>query len=162
MMNNQKQIKKICNFYVDNWHWTMTILPNINKMIEENELIVTMLEEDTKENIEKIINKMNIKQETKTKILEVDWKGYPICKYNEVKVKIEEKIKENKNINIIIKGTDEYINKMNEAIEKLVNNVKLNNEIKIINCYEVKNNKEIQNILLKHELILNTSGIKAK
>ena len=57
---------------------------------------------------------------------------------------------------IIVSGSIEYVNKINRVLEEK----KLKNT-KILNCYKVdKNNKNIKNLLINYDKILNTSGEK--
>ena len=74
-------------------------------------------------------------------------------------------IKDNKNINIIVLGTNIFIEKVNELIDiwAKINLQELEyNEaiLNIINCYNFEENKEIENIKEKHENILKTEGIE--
>ena len=66
-------------------------------------------------------------------------------------------------INILISGTKKYIEEINKIVNKFIN--KNNNKIRkkkisIINCYEMAEfDDNIREILDKHELIINTSGV---
>ena len=81
-------------------------------------------------------------------------------KYSETNKKLENLSKDNLNI-ILVNGRKNFIDAVNENIERALNKKARNLNIKIINCYEViEFNKNILNILDKHDKILNTSGEK--
>ncbi len=159
MKNNQNQITKIVGFYVDDWHLTAMLLPHIHRTLQKGTKVLTILENGIYNNIKELLSKMNLNDETNNKILEINWTSAPICKYQKIKEEILQKAKEVDNIQIIVKGTDEYIEIANENIEKVTKEIS-GKEISIINCYETKEYKEIDNILDKHDRIINTSGIK--
>ena len=84
---------------------------------------------------------------------------------------IEENIKkvirginvEDRDINIIVSGSKEYIENINIGINRLIQNLnakglrdKIN--VTINNCYPVKEVLSVKEILDKHDLLLNTSG----
>ncbi len=154
-MNNQKsKILKLCSFYVSEWHLITMLLPYINKKINEEVEISTILENNIEENVKTLVEKLNIKNAEK--ILKINWK-------NESQ-KIENMIESKKEQLIIVNGNKEFINKANEEIENYLkeNKEKLKNvKIKIVNCYEiVEFNGSITEILDNHDKILNTSGEK--
>lgn len=159
MKDNKNQVRKICSFYVDDWHLTAMILPHINRTIKENKGVLTILENGIRNNIEELLSKMNLNLETQQQILEINWTSNTTCKYSKIKKELEEKAKFANKIEIIVNGTEEYIEIANENIEKVIKNIE-GKEIEIINCYETTKYKDITKILDKHELVLNTSGIK--
>ena len=142
-------LTKLCSFYVSDWHLVTMLLPYINKKINEEARISTILEKDVEDNITKLVEKLNLKN--KEKILNLNWK-----KINE---KLILNMKEDKENIFIINGSKEFIEKKNEKIEKYINSHKIKGEIKIINCYEIINyDGNISKILEEHDKILNTSG----
>ena len=86
------------------------------------------------------------------------------CKYSVVKEMLTESVKERKDVNYIIFGSEEYIKKMNENINKWMNNNKKvlqNIFVQIIDAYEfMQFNNNLNDILSVHDKILNTSGEK--
>ena len=76
---------------------------------------------------------------------------------------MEKTTKAQKNITIIVEGTKERIEIINNNIDRWMQKQdrKLQRKnIKIINCYEVTEfNDNLQEILDKHDKVLNTSGI---
>ena len=55
-MNIQKKnIMKLCSFYVSDWHLVTMLLPYINKKVNEKEKVITVLENDIRNNVEVLI-----------------------------------------------------------------------------------------------------------
>ena len=150
MVNINKNIKKVCSFYVSDWHLTTMLLPHINEKINEGVKITTILENDLRENMETLLGKLKLKNTEK--ILNIDW--------NKTK-DIEQKIKEITNEEeVIINGSMEFIRKANELLQKEISE---GVTIKVIDCYDFNEYKEIiKDILDEHETVLNTSGEKSK
>lgn len=141
MIVENKKIEKACSFYVSDFHLEMILMPCINKKIENNEEVVITTEKDLRESVEILISKMNIKESNKEKILNLGWN-------KSEKLPIDEKK------NVIVIGTEQYIQKINKEIEK-----SSPDSINIINCYnfeEVKDN--INEIVKSHNESLNTIG----
>ena len=162
-MNMQKKnVLKLCSFYVSEWHLITMLLPYINKKVNEETKIATILENDIKDNVELLVQKLNLKNEEK--VLNIDWTKKDSKKYSNIS-KIIEGNNEN-NILIIVNGNKEYIKEANENIQKYINKnkeklEKANINITIVDCYEiVEFNGSIVEILDNHDKILNTSGEK--
>ncbi len=156
-MNNQKnRVTKLCSFYVSEWHLVTMLLPYINKKINEEVEIATILENDVENNVKTLVEKLNLKNSEK--ILEINWKN----KSSKIEEIIENSI--GKEILIIVNGNKEFIDNSNKEISNYleVNNEKFKNKnIKIVDCYEiVEFNGSIIEILDAHDKILNTSGEK--
>lgn len=131
-------IKKICNFYVSDWHLAVMLLPYINKEINEGVKITTIFERNMKDNIETLVGKLNLKNEDR--ILQINWN-------NENNKNIENYIQENldeKRQNLfIINGNKEYIENTNEKLFNCIKEKGLQrNFIKIVDCYEVSKNEK--------------------
>lgn len=163
-MKNIFNIQKVCGFYVSSIHLVTKILPYINRQIEENANVITFLEYNLKDNIETILEKMIINDITKNNILKIEWQSTNIFKMSSIYKKLKMNFNSD-NINILISGTNKYINQINIIIENFINknNKKFQNKkITIINLYEVTEfNNDIKDILDEHSFILNTSGIKS-
>lgn len=161
-MNNENNVMKLCSFYVSDWHLITMLLPYINKKINEETKIATILENDIQNNVEMLLKKLNLKNEEK--ILNINWKNKKEVKYSKISKMIENNI--GSKILIIVNGTKEYIENANMILDKYVQNnlekiEKSNTIIKIVDCYEiVEFNGSIVEILDKHDKILNTSGEK--
>ena len=111
MVYTNDNIKKICNFYVSDWHLAVMLLPYINKEINKGTKITTVFQNNMKNNIETLVRKLNLKNEKE--ILQIDWN----TKNNSI---LERYIKENlssgeENL-FIINGDKEYVEKSNEKV----------------------------------------------
>lgn len=160
MINNNENIKKVCSFYVSDWHLTTMLLPHLNEKINEKVKITTILEYNTADKMEILLKKLKI--QNKEKILNIDWNKKEINN-NTIDKILEHKEEE---IEIIISGRMEYICLANELLEKYIKekeDIIKNKKLTIINCYNVNECKEnIKEILDKHQKVLNTSGEKEK
>ncbi len=156
MSIQKNNITKLCSFYVSDWHLVTMLLPYINKKINEEVEIATVLEKDIQNNVKTLVEKLNLKNERK--ILEINWKN----KSKSIESIIEDKI--GKEILIIVNGSKDFIKNYNDEISNYLElNIKKfeNTSIKIVNCYEiVEFNGSIVEILDAHNKILNTSGEK--
>lgn len=158
MKNIENKVNKVCSFYINEWHLTTMILPYINKSIKEDRQILTIMENGIKEQIEELLSRMNLNQNTQEEILNIDWTTTAVCKYNKIKEELETKLRNSEKLNIIINGTREYIEIANKNMYKAIENLKFK-EITIINCYDITKESNVKDILNKHEFVLNTSGI---
>ena len=155
------KIKKVCGFNISSIHFSMMILPYINKELEQEKNIITILEGNLEKNIRQVLSKITINNEAKEKILNINCKDSDIKKDNIEKV-IKSSLLKKENLDIIVCGCEKYINLANEIIKKAINkNIKNIEEknIKIIDCYTVNDFKEnIREILDNHDIMFNTSG----
>lgn len=71
MVYTNDNIKKICNFYVSDWHLAVMLLPYINKEINKGTKITTVFQNNMRNNIETLVRKLNLKNEKE--ILQIDW-----------------------------------------------------------------------------------------
>lgn len=155
------KIKKVCGFNISSIHFSMMILPYINKELEQEKNIITILEGNLEKNIRQVLSKITINDEAKEKILNINWKDSDIKKDNIEKV-IKSSLLKKENLDIIVCGCEKYINSANDIIKKVINKNTKNIEeknIKIIDCYTVNDFKEnIREILDNHDIMFNTSG----
>lgn len=135
MVVQNDEIEKTCCFYVSDFHLEMILIPYINKKIDEDVTIST--EKNLRESVELLMSKMNLNDENKQKILKLGWEG-------------EEKIKENSNVIII--GSNKYIEDKNKEINSL-------KAISVLDCYNFEEEKEnITKIVKKYPNTLNSFG----
>jgi len=160
-MENSKL--KICSFYVSDWHLTAMLLPFIEEKVEKGENINTIFEKNIRHNMEEILNRIQINNTIKEQILKIDWENKSLIKFGEIRKFMERATKNQKSVTVIVEGNKERIDYINKNISKWLekNERKIKRkEIKIINCYEVTEfNKSLQDILDKHDKVLNTSGM---
>ncbi len=159
----KKNNLKICSFYVSDWHLTAMLLPYIEDAINRGEHLDTILEKNISYNMKEILTRVKISDKTKEDIVKIGWESKKLIKYNEIKKFMEKAIKNSNNITIFVEGSKERIECVNIGINKWLKRAEnkiTNKEIKIVNCYEVTEfNEGLQEILDKHDKILNTSGI---
>lgn len=150
-----ENIKKVCSFYVSDWHFVTMLLPHVNEKINEKVKIATILQDEAETYMTTLLEKLKL--ENKEKILNINWNKSDLNEESISKA-LEEDTDE---IEFIIKGDLQYIKKANEKIIKLSKESRKN--ISIINCYNVNEYKdEIADILSEHDMILNTSGMQEK
>ena len=138
----KKENKKMYVFYVSEFHLEMILLPFVNKKIEEKEKIIINTEYDLEDTMKVLLNRMNLKEENKEKILGLNWN------------KKEKQEMYNKS-NIITIGRQEYIDKINYEIKQ----ENLNN-IRMLDCYKFDDIKEeISDIANKYDGNFNTSSL---
>jgi hypothetical protein len=142
VITKECKIKKYCCLYVSDFHLEMILLPYIKNKIK-NANIIILTENDLLDSIKLVLNRMNLNEEEKKKVLEINWNNKDLIH-----------IESEKEMNIIINGSIEFINKKNEEIKKL----NLNN-INTIECYDIsKINKKNINIDTNFEGVLNTNN----
>lgn len=146
MTTKEQKINKYCCLYVSDFHLEMIILPYLkNKMNTSKILIYT--QKNLIESIKILLEKTNLKLESKKKILNIQ------CWNNE---NIDEKYNDNiKEFTIIVNGDAEYITKINKRIKKIKAEV-----INIVDCYDINNiDIKSQDINNKYKGVLNTESI---
>ena len=155
-------IRKTCGFYVSEYHLVTMLLPHIVTKVEKGVKIDTILNKDIKQEIKDLVSKLNINDITKAKILNINWEKIKETDFNHIKNYMEEVVRDNTDIEIIINGTKEEIDLVNKNIEYWLdmNIEKIEGiHINIINCYEVSEfNSNLNSILNENEYIINTSG----
>lgn len=160
MKNN---ILKICSFYVSDWHLTAMLLPFIEENVENGKNINTILEKNITYNMKEILSRIKINERIKEQILKIDWKNKKQIKYGEIKRLMEKMTKNEREVFILVEGNKNRIDEINKSIDKYIQKQEkklIRKEIKIINCYDINEfNENLQEILDKHDKILNTSGI---
>lgn len=156
------KIKKVCGFNISSIHFSMMILPYINKELEQEKSVITILEGNLEKNIKQVLSKITINNESKEKILNINWKDTDIRKFHIEKILKRELTEEKNNLDIIVYGSEKYINFVNDNIIKYIeknNKIIKKKYIKIINCYTVNDfNENIKEILDNHDIMFNTSG----
>ncbi len=154
MNKNQNTKEKNCAFYASDYHFEMISLPYIEKNLEENKQIVILTENDLQNTINVLIDRINLKEEKKEKILNLNWKNDDLNKLKQIKIQSEK----GKEIIAFIKGKKNYIKNVNENIKNLVSNMK---NLTIIDCYDIEEiSEEIQQITPLYKNVLSTIGIK--
>ncbi len=138
MDKNKKE--KMCSFYVSKNHLATILITYLKENLKDNEKLNVFVEDDFNNEIKNIIDKVNIKESRKRKILNETWKNKDISKIKRIKGLV------------IVEGDLEYIERVNTILK---DNIK----IKLINCFNLndfKNNS--RKILEEHKFIINTLG----
>lgn len=160
-MYGNENIKKVCSFCVSDLHLITMLLPYLNKKINDDEKVITILEKDLEEQTELVLSRLTLKEEEKLNLRNINWNRKIIYNLGKIEEELYKICNNNCKVNIIINGSKEYIEAVNKEINEIFNNEKFKNKIKIINCYDItKLDEDIKEILKSHDTILNTSGEK--
>ena len=112
MITKEQFIKKTCLFCVSDYHLEMILLPYIKERINESNIIIT--ENNLEESINVLLTKVNLAEKDKEKIRNLNWKNTNDLKFEEINNM------KDKNINIIINGSYNYIESVNNKIKEIV------------------------------------------
>ena len=150
------KIKRICNFYISDLHFAVMLLPYINNELSNGTSIELFFEKSMQACMTVLLEKINI--ENRNKILELNWKKEEDT--NNIDERIKQVLNKRGKKIFIINGNNNYINEVNNKIDKYLKFEKLcNNELRIIDCYKVEENeREMYKIIKMHDSILNTIG----
>lgn len=160
MKDKENQIRKVCGFYANDWHLTTTILPYVRNEIEAENEIITILQNNIKPNIEEILSKMNVNKTLENKILQIDWTKTEPVKYTNIKQKLWKIKGQAKNITILISGEKEFIQIVNQSLQKEIPNANLQNPITIIHFYDMEKLTNGSEMTKEYQYMINTSGIR--
>ena len=138
------EAQRYCSLYVNDMHLIVMLIPYIERELEKKEKIITILENYLENEIDTIVKKVNLGREKKNKIKRINWKKNLLSK---------EQIGEIKGETILIKGSYEFIQSVNEVLKTEDN--------RVIDCYDIDTfEQNSRTILEQHNAILNTSGIR--
>lgn len=144
-------MEKICSFFASDYHFEMISLPYINKQMKENKEVIIVTENNLENTVQKLLDNLNINNEDKQNIMNLNWKNNNFYKFQEIK----ELNKKEEDTIVFIKGNKNYIKNINENIE----NLNIKNNVKLVNCFDVNEVKdEMEDILKNYSKILQTSG----
>ncbi len=136
-----------CAFYASDYHLEMIMLPYINENLKQNKNIYIFTQNNLEETINTLIDRVNLENGMKEKVLNINWKNDDENKYNKL-------INDNKQIVIFIKGNEEYIEKINNDLKQ----VKTYEKMQIVDCYNLEEiGKKAQDIAKKHKKIIMTN-----
>ena len=130
---------RVCCFYASKEHLMSILLPYINEKLEENQNIVTILEEDIGKETKALRRIFNFKKENWNKIEEVFKR-----KENLVNADFKDSI-------VIIIGSNSFLEQKNK-----INEAKI-----VINCFELMQGLDkIERIIEESNKILTTKGLR--
>ena len=142
MVTKEHELKKICCFYVSEYHLEMILLPYIKNNLDKYKILI-YTEENLLESVKLLLERINLSESEKEKILKLNWTGDAL----------KNEIDDNAKKIIIINGDINFIKKVNKQFEKRKN-------LNIVDCYKVTDvNLEISNIRDNYDEILNTKKI---
>jgi len=148
MITKECYIKKICLLCASDYHLEMILLPYIKERMDSSNIII-FTENNLEESIKVLLTKVNLDENDKEKIKSLNWKKTNDFKFEEINNM------KDKNINIIINGSSNYIESVNKKIKEV-----LRRDIEIVDCIHVLDSDiEITEISKKYEKILNTQKI---
>jgi len=165
-MKERLLLRKTCSIYANDFHFATVLFPYVSKEIDSGTTVKTILERNEKENMEKVIANVGLNSEIKEKIKNIDWQESDITKIRKTFKLLEEEIKTKNKIDLIILGSNIFIQKVNKALDLWVKNnmeelEKAGVEINVINCFSFEENEKINKILNSHDYILKTSGVES-
>ena len=141
MVTKESESRKYCCFYVSEYHLEMILLPYIKDNIDKYKIII-YTQENLLETIKVLLKKINLKEDEKRKILNLNWSGKNLEKIDD----------ENKTI-VVINGDKNYVQKVNKKFKYLKN-------ISVIDCYKVDNESlEMTDLKENYDEILKTKKI---
>ncbi len=153
MVKESKNEEKLCLFFASDYHFEMISLPYINENLKKDNNVIIMTENDLNGTVDKLLSRINLNEEEKNKITKIDWKNDDVSKFKEIKNANEN----GKETIIFIKGKENYIN----TINKNINNWIKNNEVKIIDCYDINEvYEDVSSIAKNYKKVLSTSGVE--
>lgn len=153
MVKENKSQEKICLFFASDYHFEMISLPYINENLKKDKNVIIMTENNLEETVDKLLLNVNLSEDEKNKIAEIDWKNDDVSKFKKIKTANEN----GKETLIFVKGNENYINTINNNIKNWLNA----NEFKIIDCYDINEvYEDISNIAQQYSKVLSTSGIE--
>ena len=148
MITKECYIKKTCLFCASDYHLEMILLPYIKERMDSSNIII-ITEKNLVDSIKVLLTKVNLDEKDKEKIKSLNWK-----KTDDFKIEEINNMKD-KNINIIINGSSNYIESVNKKIKEV-----LRRDIEIVDCIHIYDSDiEITEISKKYEKILNTQKI---
>lgn len=145
-----KTKEKLCLFFASDYHFEMISLPYINGKLKENKEIIMMTENDLNNTVNTVLDRINLKEEEKQRIINIDWKNNDANKIKKLENENKEKI-------IFIKGKENYISNMNRNINNLISD----GNIQVIDCYDINEVQDnIKDIAKGYSKMLSTSGVE--
>ena len=113
MVTKEYESRKSCCFYVSEYHLEMILVPYIKNNLEKYNILI-YTEENLLESVKLLLERINLNQEEKNKILELNWGG-------DVIKNIENNENNNDKKIVIINGSINFIKKINKKLENVKN-----------------------------------------
>ena len=151
-MSNQenKSEKRACSFFASDYHFEMISLPVIERELEKEKEVVIFTENNLEKTVNTLLERVNLKEEKKEKIKNLNWKNDDVFKMEQIR-----KNQEN-SVVVFIKGEEDYIQKIHQEMKSVI----LPKNSEIIDCYDVnKMGTDLSDIAKNYGSILNTSSL---
>ncbi|MBO6232719.1 MAG: hypothetical protein J6N78_01455 [Clostridia bacterium] len=140
--------KNACAFYTSDYHLEMIMLPYINNNFENNKEVYVFTQNNLEDTITHLVKNINLNENTKRKVLNINWNKEDENKYKEL-------IQEEKESIVFIKGNKKYIEKVNQNL----NQIKSYKNIEIIDCYSLDDiGNKVDEIRKNYKNVLMTDG----
>lgn len=149
---NKKAKEKTCAFYASDYHFEMISLPYIEKNIEKEKQVIILTENNLEETANKLIERINLSEEKKKKLIKMDWNNNDLNKFKQIKnvADLDEELI------ILVKGKENYIKNINKNITKWTQE---SEKIKIIDCYDMEEiGEKMDEIMQGYKNVLSTTG----
>lgn len=150
VVTKEHNARKTCCFCASDYHLEMVILPYIKERLETSKFVI-MTEKDLDKSVKTLLERTNLEEKSRDKIINIDWKANDFEKFKEIKDYSEN----NEKLAIFVNGDSNYINNINRNIEKWVNG-----NVSVIDCFHIEEvGGDINNISKRYNNILNTGKI---
>lgn len=149
---NQKAKEKTCAFYASDYHFEMITLPYIERNMEKEKQVIILTENNLEETANKLIERINLNEEKKKKLIKIDWNNNDLNKFKQIKniADLDEELI------ILVKGKENYIKNINKNITKWTQK---SEKIKIIDCYDMEEiGEKMDEIMEGYKNVLSTTG----
>ena len=149
---NKKAKEKTCAFYASDYHFEMITLPYIEKNMEKEKQVIILTENNLEETANKLIERINLNEEKKKKLIKIDWNNNDLNKFKQIKniADLDEELI------ILVKGKENYIKNINKNITKWTQK---SEKIKIIDCYDMEEiGEKMDEIMEGYKNVLSTTG----
>lgn len=142
MVTKDLKVTKMCLFCASEYHLEMILMPYLNKNLDKTKFVI-LTEDNLEATVKVVLKKLNITDELKKKIWNLNWKNRSL---NEVSEFID------CNTTLIINGKKDFIENINKEL-----NENFQQSMKIINCFHVSEQDiDIEEISKEYSCILNT------
>ncbi|MBP3802209.1 MAG: hypothetical protein J6I85_09400 [Clostridia bacterium] len=142
-----------CAFYASDYHLEMIMLPYINTNLQNDKKIYVFTQNNLENTMRILLDRVNIDKNIKEKVLDINWKIDDENKYNDL-ILNEKNTKESV---VFVKGSNEYIEKVNKNLRQFNGRMKLD----IIDCYNIDDvGNNAVDIVKCHKKVLSTNVIK--
>lgn len=147
---NKSKEERMCSFYASDYHFEMISLPYIAQELRNKKQVVILTENNLCNTVEKVLSRINVGEEEKKEIFEIDWNQDNQNKLDKIKTETSK----NQNMTVFIKGGKNYVQKMDSYIQENIHPTNM----KTIHCYPVEEVcADMPDIVSKYQGVLSTT-----